>query len=69
MTNYFRTELDINTGEERKIDLTPEEIEKLEATKAEHFAMLAQIQAKETEKLNVLSKLGVTEDEAKLLLS
>ena len=68
MSNYFKTELDINTGEERKIDLTLAEIEELEKIKKEHFNKIIETQLKENAKIEIFNKLGITEDEARLLL-
>lgn len=63
--------VDINTGEESFIEreATPEEIaafEELETLKAN---LAKEIEAKKQAKFALLEKLGITEDEAKLLLS
>lgn len=58
----------IETNEITEVELTLQEIEAIEANKIE-----AELQAKKTatkaaEKAALLEKLGITEDEAKLLL-
>lgn len=64
---------DIETGIETIIDLTPEEIEIIEAQQIAFLADLekskAEQDAKDAAKAELLAKLGITEDEAKLLLS
>lgn len=61
--------VNVLTGEETWIDLSADEIAEVEQAKAEVTAeaqKLAQIAAK---KVALLEKLGITEEEAKLLLS
>jgi regulator of protease activity HflC (stomatin/prohibitin superfamily) len=69
----FRIEHNVDTGEIKQIDLTPEEIASIEAKQAEQAAAnaaAAQAEAdKATAKAALLTKLGITEEEAKLLLS
>ena len=73
----FRIEHNVETGEITQIDLTPEEIANIEAKQAEQAAANAAADAEATAKANatavakaaLLTKLGITEDEAKLLLS
>ena len=62
---------DIITGEETVIerDETAQEIAEREAFEAEKAERLAKQAAKAHEKSALLAKLGITEDEAKLLLS
>lgn len=65
--------LDIVTGEEISIPMTEEEIvvHEQEAARQEKLVAdrLAIETAKATEKAALLAKLGITDDEAKLLLS
>lgn len=60
------------TGEVQEIELTAEEIATRTAEAAAYAAAEAEreaeAQAKETEKAALLAKLGITADEAKLLL-
>lgn len=73
MTKPFKKEIDAITGQEIIIELTAEEIaeliyqEELEAKKKTEED--AQIKANATVKAALLTRLGITEDEAKLLLS
>ena len=48
---------------------TAEETAKIEASRAEDLARQAEINAKATAKAAVLAQLGITEEQAKLLLS
>jgi len=65
--------VDCTTGETTEIPLTPEEIAELEAAAAQAQAdrLAAEQKAAEdaAKKAALLAKLGITEDEAKLLLS
>lgn len=56
------------TGEELEREATAEEIAQIEADKAKFEADKAEAEAKAAEKAALLAKLGITEDEAKLLL-
>jgi len=69
MTNQFRIEHNLETGEVTEIELTAEEIAELSALSAETEAKIAAETQKATDKTVILTKLGITEDEAKLLLS
>jgi hypothetical protein len=64
---------DVETNEINQIELTAKEVEELEKAAAkvllEQNQAKAQADAKATEKAALLAKLGITEDEAKLLLS
>ena len=62
----FRIEHNVETGEITEIELTAAEIAAIEAEAAQ--AQLLET-TKETEKAALLAKLGITDDEAKLLLS
>ena len=68
-----RIEVNCETGEVQEIELTAEEIKALEdAAKAEaerQAAAEAEAKAKADAKAELLAKLGITEDEAKLLLA
>jgi hypothetical protein len=49
-------------------DATPEEIAEIEARQAAALARQAEAEAKATQKAALLERLGITEDEARLLL-
>jgi hypothetical protein len=70
--NMFRIEHDIATGEVKEIALTATEIkaiEKLHKEAAEKNAtMQAEAEAKAAQRQLILDKLGLTDDEARLLL-
>jgi regulator of protease activity HflC (stomatin/prohibitin superfamily) len=65
--------IDCSTGEQTIVPLTAEEIAELEAAaiqaEADRVAAEAEAQAKADAKAELLAKLGITEDEAKLLLA
>jgi hypothetical protein len=65
--------VDVLTGEEIVRELTDAEIEELrikgEQAKQEREAEIAAEQEKQANRLALLNKLGITEEEAKLLLS
>jgi hypothetical protein len=65
--------VDCSTGEQTVVPLTAEEIAELEAAaaKAEQDRAVAEAEAatKAAAKQELLAKLGISEDEAKLLLS
>ena len=67
-----RIEHNVATGEILEIELTTEELQELEtirvAAQAEQAAQAAAEAAKAAEKEALLAKLGITADEAKLLL-
>ena len=78
--NMFRLEHNVKTGEIKQIDLTAGEIKEIEKLqkenepalakeKAEAEAKIAEAQAKATAKAALLTQLGITEEQAKLLLS
>lgn len=56
------------TGEEIVRDATAEEIAQMELDAADAIALKTQAEAKVAEKQALLEKLGITADEAKLLL-
>lgn len=65
--------VDCSTGQQEIVPLTAEEIAELEAAQAafeaEQAARAAEEAAKAEAKAAVLARLGLTEDEAKLLLA
>jgi Asp-tRNA(Asn)/Glu-tRNA(Gln) amidotransferase A subunit family amidase len=71
--DMFRIEHDVATGEIKEIELTSSEIkaiEKLQKETLEKNAIIeAEVEAKLAEKAALLERLGITAEEAKLLLS
>jgi acyl-CoA reductase-like NAD-dependent aldehyde dehydrogenase len=69
---YQEKIIDITTGEETIRPYTPEEVAEveaaIEATRLEQEAKAAAQSEKETARQAILERLGITEDEAKLLL-
>lgn len=59
----------IETGEIIERDMNPDELAQLEIDKANQAAHEAVQATKAAEKAALLAKLGITEEEAKLLLS
>jgi hypothetical protein len=59
--------VNVMTNEETYIDLTPDEIKEVELAQAEAAAKQAEAKAKETARLAVLEKLGLTADEVAAL--
>jgi hypothetical protein len=57
------------TGEEVIRDMDTAELAQLEIDRAASQAQAAELATKATEKAALLAKLGITDDEAKLLLS
>lgn len=70
--NMFRIEHDIATGEVKEIPLTAteiKEIEKLQKEAAEKNAVVqAEIATKAAQRQALLTRLGITEEEARILL-
>jgi len=68
-----RIEVNCETGEVQEIELTAEEIAAMDKAAAEAQAALEaaeeEARAKATAKADLLEKLGITEEEAKLLLA
>lgn len=62
-------EHNIATGEITERDMTADEVTQWEADKLEAEAIKAAEATKAAEKAALLAKLGISEDEAKLLLS
>jgi hypothetical protein len=73
MPNPTKIVIDCSTGIEEIIELTDAEVAEMEAAaataEAEREAAEAQAQANATAKAALLDRLGITADEAKLLLS
>ena len=59
---------DLSTNEVIDREMTDEEFAVYEAEQAEQLAKQAEAEAKAQAKADLLAKLGITEDEAKLLL-
>lgn len=57
------------TGEVIEREMTEAELEQHKKDEAEWAAIIAEREAKKSEKNQLLEKLGITEEEAKLLLS
>lgn len=60
--------INLETGEEIWRDYTPEEIAKVEEAKAKADKLAAERTEQEAARKAILIKLGITEEEAKLLL-
>ena len=68
MTKLFKTIHNVETGEVTQVELTAEDLAVKAADEAEvEIKKAKQIQA-EADKAALLAKLGITSDEAKLLL-
>ncbi|NBQ98563.1 MAG: hypothetical protein EBU12_10200 [Microbacteriaceae bacterium] len=65
---YREKIINVQTGEETWRDYTPAEIAELEANQAKAQQALAEYEAKATARQAVLDKLGLTPDEAQALL-
>lgn len=69
MTNqYFEKIINVETGEETIRPYTKDEIATMEKAAAENQAKAAADNAKELEKAALLTKLGITDQEAELLI-
>ena len=69
MTNYIHRIHNIETGEIIEKDYTADEIAAVEAAQAESALIIENEQAKAAEKAALLAKLGITAEEAALLLA
>ena len=69
MTKYEIKEVNTQTGEEIIREATAEEITQIKADEADSAALKAELAAKAVEKTALLKRLGITADEAALLLS
>jgi len=69
MSTNKKTVVNCETGEVYEVDLTPEEIEinRIEDEKVANA--IAEAEAKAAAKAALLAQLGITEEQAKLLLS
>ena len=65
---YKEKIVNVQTGEETWRDYTAEEIAELEAAQAETAERLVEAEAKEAARQAVLTKLGLTAEEAQALL-
>lgn len=61
-------EFDAITGESNYRDLTAEEVKEFEAIEKDRLELEANRKLKEKAKADLLDRLGITEEEAKLLL-
>jgi hypothetical protein len=66
---YFERIVNVETGETVERPYTEKEIKEVEAKQAESLALLEAQSARAADKAALLAKLGITDDEAKLLLS
>lgn len=66
---YKELIIDIETGKETWRDYTDEEIAKVEKARAKADKLAAERAEQEAARRAILIKLGITEEEAKLLLS
>ncbi len=68
----IRIEHNVETGEIKQIELSPEEIAELEIqyaeAKAKSDAAQAEADAKAAQRQALLNRLGITEEEARILL-
>jgi hypothetical protein len=62
------TTIDVQTGEKSTRDLTPDEVDQIKQTSEIEKAVNAESIAKLAAKNALFVKLGITQDEAKLLL-
>jgi hypothetical protein len=69
----FRIEHNVETGEIKQVELTAQEVTEIETQyanqKIKSDAVQAEADAKATAKAALLTQLGITEEQAKLLLS
>lgn len=68
MSNYKIKEVNCETGEEIIRDMTAQEIAQDQADQLEHEAKIAKIASDATAKAALLAKLGISAEEAALLL-
>ena len=69
MTKPMIAEVNVETGKEILREMNAAEIAQVEKDKAEKFTNEQAAKAKAAEKAALLEKLGISESEAKLLLS
>jgi hypothetical protein len=65
---YTKKTFDVSTGEETIVSLTPEEIAEVEQNQAKAEAEAQALAAKAAARQAILDRLGLTADEAALLL-
>jgi hypothetical protein len=68
MTNYKELTIDAITGEQTITDYSPKQIAEAKIWEAEAAERLKNYNLKKAEKETLLAKLGITADEAALLL-
>lgn len=68
MSTNKKTVVNCETGEIFEVNLTPEEIQINQLEEQKIQQKIIEIQEKETAKTELLERLGITEEEAKLLL-
>ena len=68
MSNPIIKEVNSTTGKEIEREMTPDELAQWESDKAEAKAAKEAEAQKAADKATLLEKLGITEDEARLLL-
>ena len=69
MTIYKHKMVDTQTGKETIVDCNADEIAEIEAGKIKADQQVSNIAKRAADKAALLSKMGLTADEAKLLLS
>lgn len=69
LNKYFEKIVDLKTGEETYREFTSAEIAEIETNKANAEQLIIDAQKKQAAQLAIIQKLGLTEEEAKLLLS
>lgn len=69
MTNPIIKIVNVETGEEIEREMTADELAVHDADKAAHEAAVAEIEKKAADREALLTKLGITAEEATLLLS
>ena len=65
---YFETIYDVTTGETTTRPYTDEEVKQMKVNEAAAAKRAEEAAAKDAQKAALLAKLGITADEAKLLL-
>jgi hypothetical protein len=66
---YIHKHINAQTGEEIQVPYTKAELDELKVNEKIDLAKAAERKAKDAQKAALLEKLGITETEAKLLLS
>jgi len=68
MSEYIIKEVNVETGDEIVREATAEEVERIETSKVVEAEKMAQAEAKAAARQAILDRLGLTEEEARLLL-